>query len=145
MLRIPPLRERTHDIEHYVNIFKERFTEKYTRYLRISDEAMQVMKDYSWPGNITQLEGFCTRLFLTTPKKTIREDYVRCLLDELYPHIENKNGKEKEIIYKSPEAVRIEELLNKHHGNRAAVAKEMGISTTTLWRHIKKYEVNKNN
>lgn len=47
-------------------------------------------------------------------------------------------------IYRSPESERLEKLLEKYHGNRNAVAAELGISTTTLWRRMKKYGIEPN-
>lgn len=45
------------------------------------------------------------------------------------------------VIYQHPEAAELAELLEKYRGSRSAVAKELGISTTTLWRRMKKYGV----
>ena len=59
-----------------------------------------------------------------------------------------KQGKFSEelklVIYRSPESERLEKLLEKYHGNRNAVAAELGISTTTLWRRMKKYGIEPN-
>lgn len=59
-----------------------------------------------------------------------------------------KQGKFSEelklVIYRSPESERLEKLLEKYHGNRNAVAAELGISTTTLWRRTKKYGIEPN-
>lgn len=141
-LEVPPLRERPGDIETIVNRCRTEFAKRYTKYLKVSDEAMNCLKLYPWHGNELQLESFCERMLLTTAKKTIHEDYVRYLLDELYPEMELSVNEKRTVIYKHPETIRITELLEKHRGNRAAVAQEMGISTTTLWRHMKKYGVN---
>jgi len=143
-LEIPPLRERPRDIAAIVNRCKDEFSKRYAKYLRISDEGMKCLQSYGWYGNELQLECFCERLFLTTPKKTIHEDYVRLLLDDLYPAAEITSQTKRVVVYKHPEAEKINELLSKHQGSRAAVAREMGISATTLWRHMKKYGVNDN-
>ena len=45
------------------------------------------------------------------------------------------------MIYKAPEAEEISRLLDQYYGNRSAVANELGISTTTLWRKMKKYGI----
>lgn len=141
VLEIPPLRERKADIEYLVSKYCEKISRKYSKYMRISADAMQRMKEYEWPGNELQLESFCERLFLTTQKKTVGAEYVQFLLDELYPAVKVQNREEKMVVYKHPEAAKIAELLEKHAGNRAKVAEEMGMSTTTLWRHMKKYGV----
>lgn len=140
-VQIPPLRERTRDIEIIVKRCRGEFQKRYNKFLKVSEGALQELKAYPWPGNEIQLESFCERMFLTTQKKTIYEDYVKALFDELYPSIELHENEKKMVVYKYPEAIRLAELLEKYQGNRAAVAKELNISTTTLWRHIKKYGV----
>ncbi|MFV0363431.1 MAG: PrpR N-terminal domain-containing protein [Suipraeoptans sp.] len=141
VINIPPLGKRPSDIEKYINENKKSFTDKYTRYIKISEEAMKLLKEYIWPGNLIQLEAFLERLFLTTPSKTIQGVFVKELLDELYPNTEVIDDEEKVVVYKHPEAKKIDDLLVKHNGNKGRVAKELGISTTTLWRHIKKYNI----
>ena len=59
----------------------------------------------------------------------------------MYPERgESEEGK-KIIVYREKEADEIDRLLEKYHGSRSAVAKELGISTTTLWRKMKKYGI----
>ena len=140
-VEMPPLCRRKEDIRMIVEERRAKFTRRYARFPRISDEAMEALMSYEWPGNEIQLEAFCERMMLTTPKKTITGDFVRFLLNELYPQPKQKTADGTEIIYQNPEAVRLTELLEKHHGNRTEVAKELGISTTTLWRKMKKYGV----
>ena len=140
-VEIPPLRKRQEDIRAIVEECRVKFTRRYARFPRIAEEAMEALMAYPWPGNEIQLEAFCERMMLTTPKKTITSDFVHFLLDDLYPAQERELKDGTTVIYQHPEAARLTELLEKHHGNRSAVAKELGISTTTLWRHMKKYGV----
>ena len=140
-LEIPPLRKRPKDIEYLVKQYLKNFKEDYSRYLIIGDKAMQLLCDYSWSGGITQLEAFCERLFLSSEKKNIDEAMVTELLEMLYPNVEEVDGVEKLVVYKQPEAEELTQLLEKYHGSRSKVAKELGISTTTLWRKMKKYGV----
>ena len=102
---------------------------------------MEALMEFPWPGNELQLETFCERMLLTTMKKTIAGDFVHFLLNELYPQTESEQEDGKTVIYQHPEAVELQTLLEKYRGNRSAVAKEMGISTTTLWRRMKKYGI----
>lgn len=64
------------------------------------------------------------------------------LLNESYPVVLRRRPEKPIVVYKDPEAAHIAELLEKHNGNRTMVAKEMNISTTTLWRKIKKHQIN---
>lgn len=140
-VEIPPLRKRPQDIRAIVEDCRVRFTKRYARFPKIAEDAMEALAGFGWQGNEIQLESFCERLFLTSPKKTITSDYVYFLLDTLYPVKERISEDGTIVIYQHPEAARLTELLEKHQGNRSAVAKELGISTTTLWRRMKKYGV----
>ena len=140
-VEIPPLRKRPQDIRAIVEDCRVRFTKRYARFPKIAEDAMEALAGFGWQGNEIQLESFCERLFLTSPKKTITSDYVYFLLDTLYPVKEKISEDGTTVIYQHPEVARLTELLEKHQGNRSAVAKELGISTTTLWRRMKKYGV----
>lgn len=140
-VEIPPLRKRPQDIRAIVEDCRVRFTKRYARFPKIAEDAMEALAGFGWQGNEIQLESFCERLFLTSPKKTITSDYVYFLLDTLYPVKERISEDGTTVIYQHPEAAHLTELLEKHQGNRSAVAKELGISTTTLWRRMKKYGV----
>lgn len=140
-VEIPPLRKRPQDIRAIVEDCRVRFTKRYARFPKIAEDAMEALAGFGWQGNEIQLESFCERLFLTSPKKTITSDYVYFLLDTLYPVKERISEDGTTVIYQHPEAARLTELLEEHQGNRSAVAKELGISTTTLWRRMKKYGV----
>lgn len=143
-LSIPPLRKREEDIERMVKEYLKNFKHSFSTYITITEDAMKVLKEYRWDGNLIQLENFCERLFLTTTKKNIDEAMVRSLLSELYPDVKTVGGEECVIIYKHPEAADIITYLKKYNGNRNAVAEEMNISTTTLWRRMKKYGITNN-
>lgn len=140
-VEIPPLRKRKEDICEIVEDCRIKFTRRYAKFPRIAEDAMEVMLAYPWPGNELQLETFCERMMLTTPKKTITGDFVQFLLEEMYPAQETVKEDGTTVIYQHPEAARLMELLEKHHGSRSAVAQELGVSTTTLWRRMKKYGV----
>lgn len=140
-LKIPPLRKRPKDVEYLVKQYLKNFKEEYSRYLVLSEDAMQKLVDHSWAGSITQLEAFCERLFLSAEKKNIDGAMVAELLESLYPEVQSFDGVEKLVVYKQPEAEELTTLLAKYNGSRSKVAKELGISTTTLWRKMKKYGV----
>lgn len=141
VVEIPPLRKRPEDIRAIAEECKTVFSRKYARFPRISEDAMEELQKFSWPGNELQLEAFCERMLLTTSKKTVTGDFVRFLLKELYPEPEERQDDGTKIIYQSPEAAELAGLLEKYRGNRTAAAKALGISTTTLWRRMKKYGI----
>ena len=63
-LHIPPLRERGDDIPLLAVHFLEKFNAKYGKKKELTDEAMQIMKEYPWPGIIREMENLLERLVI---------------------------------------------------------------------------------
>ena len=137
-LVIPPLYERISDVEAWTDYYIKEYCKKYSRYIVLTANAKKVLKEYRWEGNLTQLQSFCERMVVAAIRRTVDEKFVERLLVEAYPIIRNSGNEDKVVIYKSLEAAEIAALLETYKGNRTAVANKLGISTTTLWRKIKK-------
>ena len=148
-LKIPNLKDRREDVEYLLNLFTKKYMEQYSRYHVMTAGAKKILLEYPWEGNSIQLEAFCERMILTVGKRTITEEYVRSLLDELYhqdtsiyasefeeeqTHITDPESDEEE----NPERRLLKTVLKKYNGSRTLSAKELNISTITLWRKIKK-------
>lgn len=140
-IAISPIRERKEDLKQIIaNCIKES-CDRYSRYHVLTNGALKSLMEYSWKGNLIQIESFCERLILTANKRTIDEIVVNHLLQELYPETQPDIKDEPRYTYKSKEALAIQNALEKHRGSREQTAKELGISKATLWRHMKKYEI----
>jgi len=143
-LDIPPLRERKEDISLLVNFFIKKYGYKFKKIVEgISEEGMQILENYDWPGNIRQLENIIERLVVRTKKNFIMTNLVKeimklqhegSLIDNYkkqgnvnYPLSGNLEDIEKTVI---------EEVIKEEKGNKAAVARRLGISRTTLWRKM---------
>lgn len=50
-------------------------------------------------------------------------------------------GTEQVVLYQDRRAVELAALMKRHKGNRQKVAEELGVSKTTLWRYLKKYDI----
>ncbi len=140
-IELPPLRKTKEDIPRLIHLYLERFNAAYARYVEISEAALKAMEEYSWEGNLLQLEMFCERLILTAHRRRVEEGMVKNLLQELYPLVREQSGRIQTVLLKNPEAVRIAGLLDRYQGNRTMVAEELKISTTTLWRKMKRYGI----
>ena len=141
VLEIPSLNERPEDLRNKeLKIYKE----KYNRPLSVTEGAYKKLQELKWTGNGIQLRSFCERLVLTAKKRMIDEVVLQNLYDELFPHVEESHGEKRILVYRSQETDELEELLERFHGNRKLVAEELGISTTTLWRRMKKYGIEAN-
>ena len=142
VINIPPLRERKQDIEYLVKEYLKNFKESYSRYLFITEKAMDALKDFNWTGGTVQLEAFCERLFLSVTRKNVEVDMVKDLLNMLYPEEFDSDTNSEPVESTSiSEAEKINMLLQRYGGNRNKVAAVMGISTTTLWRRMKKFGI----
>ena len=140
-LKVPSLNQRVEDLRHYFDREIERYSEMYNRHLKITDGGYQKLAKLPWNGNTIQLKAFCERLVLSTEKRVVDEIVLQKLFEELYPEMKETKGESRMVIYRSPESIELSEILERCHGNRNLAAKELGISTTTLWRRMKKYGV----
>ena len=166
-LKIPNLKDRPEDVGYLLDKYVKKYSEQYCRYHVMTAGARKVLLEYPWAGNSIQLDAFCERMILTVGKRTITESYVRELLEELYetdsgiyeilPEDEAREERLRRQEARQQEAkaerrpgkeeawmTSIQEALEKYHGNRTLAAKELGISTTTLWRWMKRYQMNEN-
>lgn len=141
-LHIPPLRERGEDIADLVLNYTHKFNRKYAKRINYTSGGMDALVDAPWEGNALQLERFCERLVLTSPKRNVDEVIVHKLLDEMYP-VPLEKEKEPGVggIGETPEAAGIRKCLFENSGSRQKTAEALGISTATLWRKMKKYGI----
>jgi transcriptional regulator with PAS, ATPase and Fis domain len=144
-LHIPPLRERKKDIflifEHFVKIFDPVLAKNVKKY---EDEISELLCSYSWPGNIRELKNFSTRFIVLTRQDNIVEviqelvrHFISCFpffSDEAAKRESNYNHQKKnsrEVLQSH-----IGRMLQEAGGNKAEVARRLGISRTTLWRWL---------
>lgn len=143
-LTIPDLRERKEDVTIMVDEYIKKYLSLYSRYHVLKEEAKQAIISYPWDGNELQLEAFCERLILTVGKRTISEEYVKFLLQELYTIKEDdveKEAKKTAFEIENEELIRLKNALRNYNGNRNLTAKALKISTSTLWRRMKRYNL----
>mgnify|MGYP005767372967 FL=1 len=136
-LTLPPLRCRTDDILELTGQMLEKYQREYGRLIRLPHGARKRLEQYNWPGNLDQLGSLCQRLVLLSEKQLVDETFLVHQLEESAPEIQPDTG--HIVVYRDPQAIRLAELLQKHQGRRDAVAQELGVSKTTLWRYMKKY------
>ena len=143
-LEIPSLNERPEDLRRYFEQKVDFYGEKYNRRLNITEGGYKKLQELKWGGNRIQVKTYCERLVLSSDKRNIDEVLMQRIYDELYPNTEWNQGERRVVVYQSPEAVEIGKLLEQCHGNRQLAADRLGISTTTLWRRMKKYGIEAN-
>ncbi|MCI8416341.1 MAG: sigma 54-interacting transcriptional regulator [Lachnospiraceae bacterium] len=143
-VEIPHLKQRPEDLVFYFNRFFQEYSRKYNKHLTLTAGAYECLKNLVWRGNLLQLRAFCERLVLEAEKRRVDQGLMERLYGELYPSIRERAGEKEIVVYKSPQAAKLSAVLERHRGNRQLAAQELGISTTTLWRRMKKYGIEAN-
>ena len=144
-LCIPPLRKRPEDMEFLADALLKECCDKYGRYHVLTRGALKCLMEYDWPGNRVQLEAYMNRLVLTAEKRSIDEIMVRSLHDRLYP--EQSRIQEDSVPsglsgpIRGEEERLIRQALARFNGNRERTADSLNISKATLWRKMKKYNI----
>lgn len=135
----PPLRRRKDDIPALVNHFLNSSQHAYlNRGRTISDEALQVMLKYDWPGNIRELQNACERL-------QILSDGHMIMLNDLPENIRTPEVKDDSMAYDI--AITIHELEKRYilkalvhfGGNKTQAANALGITIKTLYNKLHEY------
>lgn len=128
---IPPLRERIDDIpllaDHCLRKYRGKLNSQISGF---SEEALENLCGYDYPGNVRELENLIERaLILSTGTQIEAGEWLPNL-----PINEKGTTRLEEV-----ERAEIERFLKIYQGNLSLVAKELGISRTTLWRRLKDY------
>jgi DNA-binding NtrC family response regulator len=134
---MPPLRDRKSDIPLLVNHFLEKLQAiRNTKEKKFSTEAMEVLIQYNWPGNIRELENTIERSFI------LADDAIT---PDSLPSKIHKGGKldPGDRSLESVERRHVLEVLDSHGGDKVAAAKTLAIDLSTLYRKLKKYEEEK--
>ena len=138
-VKIPPLRERKEDIPLLANHFINKFNDiSNKRVLGISPEAMDVLLNYNWPGNVRQLENVVERALVLGANEVIE---VADLPTEIKKLGETLKTEKPAYTLRKNEIILIKKALNKTGGNKASAADLLGINITTLYRKINKYKI----
>jgi DNA-binding NtrC family response regulator len=137
-IHVPPLRERPEDIRALSTHFLSRFAERAGKHVRgISDDAMDLLVAYGWPGNVRQLENSIERgVALCRGEEIEVEDLPMRLREE-------SRVREGETIHSLQvmERSHILNTLEQVGWNRKRAAALLQISTTTLWRRLKEFGI----
>jgi transcriptional regulator, propionate catabolism operon regulatory protein len=143
-LRIPPLRERSDDIEHLSKYFIEKYCRKFNKFTpELTSEAIDILKSYKWTGNIRELRNICERLVVFSESEYITgEDFQGLLNNSDGADVKSEQryteNVPKELSITSENDVdAILKLMQSINFNKTEAAKILGISRTTLWRRLK--------
>ncbi|MCK4527046.1 sigma 54-interacting transcriptional regulator [candidate division WOR-3 bacterium] len=143
-MKIPSLRERKEDIPLLVNYYLEIFNKKFGRDIKgFTGEAMNTMTNYTWEGNVRELEHEIERLVAITEEEIITIDDLKEEIRETRPIEIDKIVRLDEFI-KERECEYIALVLKQCNYNMSKAAKLLKIGRTTLYRKIEELQILKN-
>lgn len=139
-LRVPALKERTEDLDLFVNYFIARANKELNKQVKgLSAEVAQLFRSYDWPGNIRELKNIVRRAVLLTGSQLIERE---ALPDEMIPAVEQHNaGSDLKAIRALTEKEQIEKVLKEVKYNKSKAAKILNIDRTTLYYKMSKYNI----
>lgn len=139
-IKIPPLRERKEDIPLLVKKFIEKFSKINNKNIYdIDNDALHILMDYDWPGNVRQLENIIERAVVLCQGEIITSDHLpQRIKEKSYSTVINIE-KEKHINLNEIEKNIILKILQEENFNQTKTAQRLGISRKQLRTKMKNY------
>lgn len=143
-VRIPALRQRHEDIPGLVAHFCRQCAALYgTRLPRLHKKTLRLLQDYSWPGNVRELRNLMEKTaILYTEGSDVDALVIANLHDSRDQHQSRAQPESSDSIsvrignMKDMQTEIMEKVLERHGGNRRAVADELGLSRVTVWKKL---------
>lgn len=137
-LIIPPLRKRDDDTVLLADHFCQLYTQRYLKSsITIDEKAYKKLQEYSFPGNVRELQYSIERAVIMCENNIILPD------DLIFLPLENNSfiKDADDLSLSSVEKNTILRVIEKNNGNISKAAKELGITRTALYRRLNKYEI----
>src|ERR1700681_178395 len=131
-LTVPPLCERPGDIPLLVHHFLKRYNERYKLDTKLTDSGLKAMEEYSWPGNIRQLQHMMERLTILAPGGRIDQAAVKQSIEQMDSREHSSDS------LADTEAAQIRRVMAATNGNKSRAAKVLGIERKTLYRKLER-------
>lgn len=129
---VPPLRERHGDIPLLAHYFLKKYDERYQQCSRLTNAGLQAMAEYTWPGNVRQLQHIMERLSILAPNGRIDDEAVRDAVNSM----ESRDQSSETLA--DTEAEQIRRVLAATGNNKSRAAKVLGIERKTLYRKLER-------
>lgn len=137
---LPPLRDRKEDIPLLVKFFIEKFRQEYMVTTEdITDEALGILMEYNWPGNIRELKNVTQSMAsLETGQKIREENIPKYIISSLQ---KNTNLDTRNLSLRQVEKLHIIKVFESTNRNRNKTADILGISTKTLYNKLREHGI----
>ena len=145
-IKLPPLRERMDDIPLLANHFFNLYREKLNGNLEgLAKSAMEKLCQYSWPGNIRELENRMQQAMVTATGKLIHQEDIWIRAEQKQELDYSRGFKElKREVVCSFEKQYVSEMLRNHGGNISKAARQSGQDRKNFWVLMQKYGIDAN-
>lgn len=137
-LNLPTLRERAEDIVPLIYLFLNKFNKKYGTDKVISEQSIQYLKNYSWPGNIRQLENVIERLTIMSDEIIDMTHLPHAIVKEVGKSNHLKTDQGLDFAIDNLTSIIVRESFRIHKSTRK-VAQDLNISQSRASRLIRKY------
>jgi transcriptional regulator with PAS, ATPase and Fis domain len=129
---VPPLCERAADIPLLVHFFLKRYNERYHLETKLAESGVKIMQEYSWPGNVRQLQHMMERLTILAPNHRIDAEAVRQAIEQM----DSRDNASDTLADTETEQIR--RVMTATNGNKSRAAKILGIERKTLYRKLER-------
>ena len=132
---LPPLRERKEDIAELADFFRAKYSREFGKRIRsVEQAALKALHDYTWPGNIRQLESVIERAVILSDHESINLNDIQSELRTSQPITSfDFDLSEEGINFEEFEKDLLRKAMAKSHGVVAKAAKLLGMSYKTFW------------
>lgn len=131
-IKLPPLRERHGDIPLLAQFFLQRANSRFHQQARLLDSGLKALGDYTWPGNVRQMQHLVERLAILAPQGRIDAAAVA----EATAAMERREHGSETLA--DTEAEQIRRVMAAVSGNKSRAAKILGIERKTLYRKLER-------
>jgi DNA-binding NtrC family response regulator len=137
-IHIPPLRERTEDVEPLLKHFVSEFSVRMNKpHLKIDKYVVGVLKKYQFPGNVRELKNMTERAVILS-----KGDLLTVQDFPLKTGVYSSAGSSNELLTMQEQEVRLlRQALRDHGYNQRAAADALGITRDSLIRRMKKHNI----
>lgn len=137
---IKPLRERKEMIPDLIKEFLDRYNKKYGKDAIIQKEAIYLLTEYKWPGNIRELENLIERMVVINIDGIIKYNSIASILEpEGSKDSESDSGTLKDMVERLEKDAIIKTI--KKYGSVNKAAAILGLSQPALWKKCKKLNI----
>jgi transcriptional regulator with GAF, ATPase, and Fis domain len=138
-LHLPPLAKRRNDVPLLAQHFLRRFAAEHSKAIEsFSPEAMRLLLDYPWPGNVRELENTVEHAVVLSKGPRIEPSH---LPGALRASVSSSAPADRSPTILQHERKLLEETMEACGWNKKKAANRLGISRSTLYEKLKKYEI----